>query len=347
MLKKLLVILTGGTICSSVNEDNERFSDAENVQIVNEFRKSGSRFANAEFESITVLDILSENMTIDAWNIMLDSLRNIDMEKYCGVIILHGTDTLAYTSLLLSIVLAGCRVPVCLVSAQLPLCMADSNGNANFRAAAELILNGIKPNVYVVYRNSNGAMYAHYGAHLLQCENYSNDFFSFDMMKIEDTENACLDGKAFESNGYLIEKTDKLSPCVLRIVPYVGIDYGMYNLSGVRAVVHGTYHSDTVCVERSRGQGKITDFSVLSFLSRCKKENVQFFLAPCDALAYSYESTGDAIKNGAECISGMTCEMAYVKTLVGCALGYEGEELCSFINKSINHEAFFKNTAEK
>ena len=93
----ILVILTGGTICSSTNEKGQRYSDAGNVKIIEAFKKSHSPFADkVHFETMTPTDILSENMTLDAWNTLITTLRDqIDWSHYSGVIMLHGTDTLA------------------------------------------------------------------------------------------------------------------------------------------------------------------------------------------------------------------------------------------------------------
>ncbi len=336
----ILVVLTGGTICSSVNAEGIRFSDAANVEIIQNFQAGGSPFSNnMTFTVKTPLDILSENMTIDSWNVLLRFFRTeVDWNAYQGVIVLHGTDTLAYTSSLLSIALAGVPVPVCMVSSQLPLSFAETNGHANFRAAVELIMNGITPNVYAVYRNMDQRMYVHYGAHLLQCGNYSQDFFSADAVQIDVSEFAKFSGKSFESDAVLMHEMGDLTPCVMQITPYVGIRYDAYCLDGVRAVVHGTFHSQSLCVERKNGQGAYSVSSVLHLLDRCRERGIPVFLAPCSADAYRYESTGDALNQGAFPISETTFEMAYVKTLVGCALGYDGEELQHFVNTSVNHE---------
>ena len=204
-MKKILVILTGGTICSFENESGERTADTENAKykIISNFRNSTSPFKNTEFDFLMPLDILSENMTINTWNTLLQVFRERSFNEYKGIIILHGTDTLAYTSSLLSMMLTHLQVPVVLVSSQLPVDKKEANGNANFRAGVELIMNGLKPNVYAVYRNSDNNIYLHYGSHLLQCENYSDDFFSSDATKITDTENACLEGKVFQTKNNL------------------------------------------------------------------------------------------------------------------------------------------------
>lgn len=339
--EKILVILTGGTICSSENEKGERSSQVNKAQykITSAFRQSKSPYSCVPFDYRTPLNILSENMTLDTWNVLLDEFRSIGTaEEYKGIILLHGTDTLAYTSSLLSLMLTHLDVPVILVSSQLPLDKEGTNGNANFKAAAELIMNGIKPDVYAVYKNSDGNIYLHKGAHLRQCDNYSNDFFSHSMKKIENTENARCDGFGFTAKNDLLSRVKALDKKVLYIAPFVGIDYSSYSLEKIRAVVHGTYHSESVCVERSARTGAVSDFSVISFAKSCKKKGIDLFLAPCNKDAYCYESTGDALENGALPLSSMTREMSYVKVLVGCSLGLAGKALCDFANTDINGE---------
>lgn len=192
----ILIILTGGTICSFADKAGKRDSDAERAHtlIEKKFRASGSRYSSEEcvtFDKEKPLDILSENMTTGNWNILISKMRTYDYSKYDGVIILHGTDTLAYTGALLSILMAGTRIPVFLVSSQLPPDDDEANGNANFKAAVELIVNGIEPNIYAVYRNTetDGSgetqrMYIHYCSHLLQCANRSENFYSPDMAEV-------------------------------------------------------------------------------------------------------------------------------------------------------------------
>ena len=44
---EILLVLTGGTICSSVNKEGHRYSNAEEVKIVEAFRNSSSPFRDA------------------------------------------------------------------------------------------------------------------------------------------------------------------------------------------------------------------------------------------------------------------------------------------------------------
>lgn len=361
---KILVILTGGTICSTLNQNLKNQSNATAVKnlIIEDYKKSNSPFKNeVEFDVIKLIpDILSENMTINSWNNLLRLFKTqVRWEDYKGIILLHGTDTLAYTASLLSLLLTGAPIPIILVSAQLPLVkvvqrkngktskevkQTKSNGYVNFKASVELILNGIAPNVYVVYRNLKnndkfGKLYVHLGSNLLQCKNYTSNFYSESQVEIKEVKNAKWQGLPFETNAFYLDKIKELSTGVILITPYVGLDYSKYNLENVKAIVHNTYHSSTVCVERKSNSDGYSNYSILSLLDRCK-DKIPVYLAPCDSNSYSYESTGDAINNGALCISNTTLETAYIKTLIAYSL--MGVDKKSFLRESLNYEFVYK-----
>jgi len=353
MPKNILLILTGGTICSVADErTNEQTSDVASAKrlIVENFRRGGSKYKSEDavvFDIKTPLDILSENMTVVHLNTLISALKGYDLSTYDGVIMLHGTDTLAYTASMLSVLLAGTTVPLILVSSQLPLYEEKSNGNANFRAAVELIAKGIAPNVYAVYRNTerleDGSelcrMYVHLGSHLLQCAERSDNFYSKDMTEINAD---CPDykGVATERENMLLYSIGELSSCVLYIKPYVGMDYGFYSLDGVRAVLHGVYHSGTACVNPYNDSDNASH-SVLSLRSRCEERGIAFFVEPCEDKAYKYETTGILLRSGAYHVFDMTSEMTYAKLLLGCALGYEGDRLADFVKSEINGEKIY------
>ena len=366
--EKICVVLTGGTICSVPNANGNNQSNAAKTSIhLTEYylKSSGSPFSKSVDFDIKAIkpDILSENMTVSAWLDIIKIFKNkIDYDKYKGVIVLHGTDTLAYTSSFLSFALAGIKIPVCMVSAQQLLGQEDADGNwkingnsngyANFRASVELIMNGIAPNVYVVYKNDankEGAyeFLVHYGAHLLQSPNSSNDFHSRDEMPIPDTNNAMLKGRYIK----------KLCDDVIMIKPYTNLDYSAINLNRVKAIIHGTYHSESVCIGRpmqkyrtkpERDDYKLEEItktdkihSILYLLKQSCAKNIPVFLAPCDSKNAKYGTTANACHAGAIPVesSDVTIEAIYAKAILGCALGKKGAELINFLlNDSINHE---------
>ncbi len=325
---EILLILTGGTICSFENDNGEREPDIKKAEhvIISNFKKSNSPYKEISFDKKQPLNILSENQTLETLSVLLNEFKNEEeINKYKGVIVLHGTDTLSFTSALLSLTLAHIKVPIILVSAKLPLTHKDTNGNVNFKAAVELIMNGIKPNVYAVYQNDDKKTYLHLGSQLQKCENFSNDFLSLHQKEIENESNAKESGVTPVKKDNILKKIDHLESGVLLIYPYSALDYSHYNLQNVKCVIHGTYHSETVCTK-----GENT--SIIDFVGKCKNRDIPIFISPLSNAAYV--STANALDSGIIPLGNITTEAAYMKAVVGISLGYSKEKLTEFlINK--------------
>ena len=189
-MKNILLILVGGTICTALNDEGMLSVSGEaGALLKSNFEKSGSPYAyKVQIDLTENLFILSENMTVEKWNLMADTYRAFTQKKkYDGIIFAHGTDTLAFSASLFSMWLCGTDIPVFFVSANERLTSPRSNGNDNFRCAVECICRGIRPDVYAVYKNlSDGRMYLHLASRLEQCRNYSEDFTSFGAIDISD-----------------------------------------------------------------------------------------------------------------------------------------------------------------
>jgi len=337
---KILLIMTGGTICTRVNPRGHLSSDTEHIVpvLAEHLKKNG--FPDAVFDVLPVLDTLSENMTFAKLNTLLNAFRAAKkrIEAADGVIIAHGTDTLAYTSSLLSLVLAGyTKKPIFLVSSDKTLSDPDANGHANFRAAAELISRGFGAGVYVPYRNADGIVYLHHGAHLMQCANFTSDFYSRDMVPYEKAVPYTVQAEAS-----MLEQLTRLSDCVMKIEPYVGLDYGAYGLpKRIRAVLHGSYHSATACLDRT---GKVySSRSVIYLVKRCRKLGIDVFLSPLRAsqradLAGSYDTVAAMLEYGMQPVFSLTNETAYMKLALAYSLGYEREEVGLFLDREVASE---------
>ena len=332
--KKILLVLTGGTICSFANGSGEQASDSARAGtlIADNFKKGDSPYKNeVEFETLAALNVLSENMTVARWQELLAALKGADTARFDGIIILHGTDTLAYTASLLSVMLAGTDIPVMLVSANRPLYDKSGNGNDNFAAAISLIYEGIAPNVYAVYKNKDG-LYLHYGAHLLQCAPHSDEFFSKTMMRIGEHS-----AHGFRAGEMLLYNCPPLKDCVMLLCPYVGLDYSRIRLDGVRAVLHPAYHSGTLATDT----GDMAH-SALLLKERCDACGADLFIYPCEEdAAYRYETTGALIRAGVFATMRMSVEMTYAKLVVGCSMGLSGDALQRFVNTEINGEFIY------
>lgn len=316
----ILLVLTGGTICTSVR-DGLRTLDTESasLRLVEAFRNSGSVFAEStRFTVGERFHTLSENMTVAVWNRMADYFRTVDFTQFDGVIVAHGTDTLAYTASMFALLLTGVGVPIVFVSSNAPLEHGDAraNGAANFRAAVECVGGGIPPGVYVTYRNvADRRMYLHRACHLKQCGDYSEDFHSAGAVDITETLSG-ISGAAEAKTPLLYALDEPLTDCVLHIHPYVGIRYDAYDVEKFRAVLHGTYHSGTACISDGHAPN-----SILYLLNRCADAGTELYLSPARNQGEVYDTVPamlNHVHNGKRIIPlyGTTAETAYCKLLL-------------------------------
>ena len=358
-MKKILLLLVGGTICTSLNkEGNLSVSEEAGILLKENFFNSHSSYVNSvEIESTENLYILSENMTIEKWNTILHTYRKyVSENKYDGIIFAHGTDTLAYSAALFSMLLSATQIPIFFVSANENLKSKRTNGNANFRCAVECICQEIPPNVYVPYQNlSDGKMYLHLASRIRQCENYTEDFHSVGEIDIT---NLCQ-----ENYQEYFEKIQKLFPyekqkrvvdifenwelkdCILYLLPYVGINYDAYDYQKFSAVLHGAFHSGTSCVEKTERNNSYGKNSILYMLDKCfeSKKSVDVYFSPSILKTGTYETVsilGNHTVNGkkANFLYGYTYEMAYAKLVIAYSIFETEEERREFLNKECNFE---------
>lgn len=82
----------------------------------------------------------SSNADIPFW-LKLAGLIEENYTQYDGFVVLHGTDTMAYTAAALSFMLKGLSKPVILTGSQLPIGMIRTDGKENLITAIEIAAN--------------------------------------------------------------------------------------------------------------------------------------------------------------------------------------------------------------
>ena len=94
----------------------------------------------------------------DAWRKLVRIISN-NYNQYTGFVILHGTDTMAYTASALSFMLEGLNKPVILTGSQLPIGVLRTDGKENLLTSIEIATdrhsNGqpIVPEVCIFFEN--------------------------------------------------------------------------------------------------------------------------------------------------------------------------------------------------
>ena len=118
MMKKILMIATGGTIacCRSDAGLTPLLSCQELIDYVPASRSF------CQVTGIQAFNIDSTNMEPEHW-LTIAGLIEEHYEKYDGFVICHGTDTMAYTAAALSYLVQNSPKPIVITGAQKPIDM--------------------------------------------------------------------------------------------------------------------------------------------------------------------------------------------------------------------------------
>lgn len=140
MTNKILLIYTGGTIGMEKNDEGvlEPMDFTDLISQIPALKQLGVEIVTHAFSN----PIDSSNIEADFWQKIAKTVIDNYVE-YSGFVILHGTDTMAYTSSILSFMLQGLNKPIVLTGSQLPLGSLRTDGRANLITAVEIASAGI------------------------------------------------------------------------------------------------------------------------------------------------------------------------------------------------------------
>ncbi len=148
--KKVLIIYTGGTIGMVETEDGYATKSGYLHRVLGSmtelFHSGMPRWELVEFEHICD----SSNISIKDWNRMARTIEN-NYDSYDGFVILHGTDTMAYTASALSFMLEGLAKPVVLTGAQIPIGQARTDARDNLIGSIIIAGEGKVPEVCIYF----------------------------------------------------------------------------------------------------------------------------------------------------------------------------------------------------
>ena len=152
MKKAILILYTGGTIGMAKTASGYQPTAGLLSKLMAEDRAfSHEDMPNYDIVEYTPL-IDSSNMTLHHWNVLAKDIIKA-YEDYDGFIILHGTDTMAYTACALSFMIDGLNKPVILTGAQVALTEAHSDARENLISALLLASRYCFPEVAILFNH--------------------------------------------------------------------------------------------------------------------------------------------------------------------------------------------------
>lgn len=151
--KKVCILYTGGTIGMVRTENGFAPRKGTFKKELENIRDLSSPFMPAwdliEFDPL--LD--SSNITYIQWNQIAEAIKS-RYTDYDGFVVLHGTDTMAYSASALSFMLEDLDKPVVFTGSQIPLCELRSDGKDNLITSVMIAGEGVVREVSLYFSNT-------------------------------------------------------------------------------------------------------------------------------------------------------------------------------------------------
>lgn len=339
-MAKILTVLTGGTI-GSISDGTSIDTDSRASVILLEkyFKQFGHE---DEFTLVQPLNILSENLELNHWEILVNFILEYDICGFDGIIITHGSDTLSYSSAMLSMCL--CHIPIPIVITASNYIVTDQRSNAlnNFRSAVSLI-KLFSRGVFTVFGESSGKSRVFLPTRLLEADALTDTFQSFGSKELGFVNDDKFEFTPLEINpnkSQIEHNREKafsgrlsLRKKVLFIRPYPGLDFGSISINdNIGAVLLMTYHSQTA---RTQGFG-----SARTLIKQCHEFGIDVYCAPFKSRDKYYRTSVELLELG--CLPFRACspESSYAKLLLACNMDIK------LLENDIYFEEIISNTAQ-
>lgn len=323
---KILVIFTGGTIGSKLNNDCISVSNSNNFLLIELYQKYAAEngLPTTEFECINPYTILSENLSGEYLSTLAKTVAENITSNYDGIIITHGSDTLQYSASMLDLYFPCPPFPIMLVASNYVLSDERANGLTNFIQAVNHIINKQDAGVFVPYKNSD-TLHTFYGSHLLAHHAYSDELYSVDNISYANwkKENSIIPSKALSLPSDNSER-------VLRVCQYPGMMYPEIKKDSLSAILFDSYHSGTICSVQP---------SLINLLNQAKEMNIPSFLTGATKGPF-YESTLAFKELGLTVLPKASPVAMYMKLwmLTSHKPSYSTSELIELMLTPLSHE---------
>lgn len=320
MKRKILIIYTGGTI--GMNKSENGYAPEKGF-LSNLLKNIPALYDPSMpqwelFEMDPLLD--SSNMTVVEWNCIGSVIKN-NYEHFDGFVILHGTDTMAYTASALSFSLENLNKPVIITGSQIPLFEVRNDGLDNLLTSILIAAEGRIKEVALCFadkllRGCRATKVSTSDLHAFSSPNYP------ELAKIGTNiqYNAMIPGKDSEAL-FRVQELNNIPIGIIKVFP--GIQFELFEeimSESLKGIVLETFGAGNIpgsanailpIVRKAYENG-----TVLVICSQCLKGSVSLG---------TYETSSALKKAGAVCAYDMTTEAAVAKLYYLFSCGYDAE----------------------
>jgi len=245
---KILVIYTGGTIGMIMNKKTNALEPFPFQDIYTHLPMLN--LVNAEISVKEMLPLIDSSDTNPKFWVKLAKLIFDNYNDYDGFVVLHGTDTMAYTASALCFLLENLSKPVILTGSQLPLGVMRTDGRENILNSIEIAAakKGGKPRVPEVCIYFENSLFRGNRAYKDNAEHF-NAFHSANYPKLAEVGVHVKYNDAFirPVTDYLLKLHTKMDENIAILKLYPGITkqamQSVFNTEGLRAVILETFGS--------------------------------------------------------------------------------------------------------
>lgn len=333
-LPKVLIIGTGGTIASRIDY---RTGGVKAVLTSEELYHLVPELSSiADISTQVLFNIYSENMTPHHWSIIARAVEQAIDDGFEGVVIMHGTDTMHFTSAALSFALQGSPIPIVVVGSQRSSDRPSSDSATNLIAAVRFAAYADASGVFVSMHEgpSDDSIAIHSGVRVRKLHTSRRDAFrSVDKVpvaRVKEGEIIYLSTlhkrKADRSFKAKPEFSDKVS--LLKIYPgfepLIITSLVQHGIKGI--VVEGTGLGHAPSSSFSAIRDAISDGIIVCMTSQCIFGTVRMTV---------YETGRDLLHIGVIPLGDMLAEVAYAKLSWLLAQNLQGKEMIEKMQKSL------------
>ena len=147
-MKKIKWLATGGTISCIQTENGLHPAAAESQMrdMLNYIPETGT-----EIVPECIMNIDSSDISVKDMKLIGTAADKAIKEGYDGIVMTHGTDTMAYTSAVLRKMLSGTPIPVIITGSQRPFYSANSDGKINLFNAIKAAADSSLKDVFLLF----------------------------------------------------------------------------------------------------------------------------------------------------------------------------------------------------
>jgi L-asparaginase len=328
-MKKILLLQTGGTISMQLNSDGPELDPERWGDLLYKEIPELSQVADLEADKVFFED--SSDVIRSHWKILAETIYQ-QYEHYDGFVVLHGTDTMAYTASALSFALMNSSKPIIFTGSQVPMSKLRSDARRNLVNAVELATLSI-PEIAICFND-----------HLFRGNRSSKmsigDFDAFSSPNYPHLAEIGIDIKLSKN---ILQPTKPLecnpvfedSIFVLKLHPNLKAEYlNCLDLNSIKVIILEAFGSGNMPVKG--------DYNLLPFIEKCRDHGVHVIVtsqAAYDAVKLDQYSSGRAAKKrGAISAGEMTMEATITKSMYLLAQNPDQEEFKNQFEKNLAGE---------